>query len=128
MKCGELARRAGCHLETIRHYVKISLLPEPARTANSYRIYDDAQVDRLRFILRGRELGFSIEEMRSLLDLLDRGNQTCAEVKARTEHYPVDVRTKIADLKPIETILARTAVQCSGDAAPECPIFEALTS
>jgi len=128
LKRGDVARRTGCNLETIRYYEKIGLLLEPARNANSYRIYDDTHVRRLRFILRGRELGFSIEDIRGLLDLVDGGTQTCAEVKTRTEHHLTDVRTKIADLRRIETILAKTAAQCSGDEAPECPILEALAS
>lgn len=125
---GELARRTGCNLETIRYYEKIGLLTEPPRSANSYRVYDETHVSRLRFILRGRELGFTIEDIRGLMDLVDSGNQTCAEVKARTEHHLTDVRAKIADLKRIESILARTAAQCSGEAVPECPILDALTS
>jgi MerR family mercuric resistance operon transcriptional regulator len=128
LKRGELAGRTGCNLETILYYEKIGLLLEPPRNANSYRIYDDTHVSRLRFILRGRELGFAIEDIRGLLDLVDGGTQTCAEVKARTEHHLIDVRAKIADLRRIETILARTAAQCSGDAAPMCPILEALGS
>ena len=125
---GELARRTGGNLETIRYYEKIGLLTEPPRNANSYRIYGDAHIVRLRFILRGRELGFAIEDIRGLMELVDSGKQTCAEVKARTEHHLTGVRAKIADLKRIETILAKTAAQCSGDTAPECPILEALAS
>ena len=128
LKRGELALRTGCNLETIRYYEKIGLLPEPPRNANSYRVYDDTHIGRLRFILRGRELGFGIEEIRGLLDLVDGGHQTCAEVKARTEHHLTDVRAKIADLKRIESILVATAARCSGDAAPECPILAALAS
>lgn len=128
LKRAELADRTGCNLETIRYYEKIGLLKEPPRDANSYRIYDDTHVRRLRFILRGRELGFSIEDIHGLLDLVDGGTQTCAEVKSRTEHHLTDVRAKISDLRRIETILAKTASQCSGDATPECPILEALGS
>lgn len=128
LKRAELARRTGCNLETIRYYEKIGLLPEPPRNANSYRIYDETYVDRLRFVLRGRELGFGIEGIRGLLDLVDGGLQTCAEVKARTERHLIDVRAKIADLKLIEAVLARTAAQCSGDAVPECPILQELAS
>ena len=126
LKRGDVARRTGCNLETIRYYEKIGLLLEPPRNANSYRIYDDTHVRRLRFILRGRELGFSIEDIRGLLTLVDGGTQTCAEVKVRTEHHLSDVRAKIADLRRIEMILAHTAAQCSGDIAAECPILEAL--
>src|SRR3546814_7100179 len=82
----------------------------------------------LRFILRARELGFAIEEIRGLLKLVDGGNQTCAEVKARTEKHLAEVRAKIADLWRIERVLATTAASCSGDDVPECPVLEALAS
>jgi MerR family mercuric resistance operon transcriptional regulator len=123
-----LARRTGCNLETIRYYEKIGMMPEPPRTASGYRVYDERHVARLRFILRGRELGFSIEELRGLLGLVDGGTQTCAEVKALTEQHLTDVRAKIADLKRIEKVLATTAAQCSGELVPECPVLEALAS
>lgn len=122
----ELARRTGCNLETIRYYEKIGMLPAPPRTAAGYRVYDEDHVSRLRFILRARELGFSIEEIRGLLTLVDGGTQTCAEVKAMTERHLADVRTKIADLKRIEKVLASTAARCSGDEVPDCPVLETL--
>lgn len=125
---GELASRTGCNPETVRYYEKIGLLPGPPRSPNGYRSYDDSQITRLRFILRGRELGFSIDEIRGLLTLVDGGNQTCAEVKERTELHLEDVRGKIADLKRIERVLTETAAQCSGAAVPDCPILEALAS
>lgn len=128
LKRSELARRTGCNLETIRYYEKIGMMPEPPRTASGYRIYDDTHVARLRFILRGRELGFSIEELRGLLSLVDRGTQTCAEVQALTERHLANVRTKIADLKRIEKVLADTAARCSGEEVPECPVLETLAS
>lgn len=122
-----LARRTGCNLETIRYYEKVGMMPDPPRTASGYRIYDEAHVSRLRFILRARELGFSIEEIRELLGLVDGGTQTCAEVKERTERHLADVRTKIADLKRIEKVLASTSARCSGDEVPECPMLETLS-
>lgn len=128
LKRGELAQRTGCNLETIRYYEKISMMPDPPRTASGYRVYDETHVARLHFILRGRELGFSIEEIRGLLSLIDRGTQTCAEVQALTERHLADVRAKIADLKRIEKVLADTAAQCSGEEVPECPVLEALAS
>lgn len=124
----ELARRTRCNLETIRYYEKIGMMPDPPRTASGYRIYDTSHVSRLRFILRARELGFAIEEIRGLLALVDGGTQTCAEVKERTERHLADVRTKIADLKRIERVLATTAAQCSGDQVPECPVLDALAT
>lgn len=123
-----LAQRTGCNLETIRYYEKIGMMPDPPRTASGYRIYDDSHVARLGFILRARELGFAIEQIRGLLDLVDGGTQTCAEVKERTERHLADVRDKIADLRRIEKVLASTAAQCSGDEVPECPVLDALAS
>lgn len=122
----QLARRTGCNLETIRYYEKTGMMPDPPRTAAGYRVYDDTHVARLRFILRARELGFSIEEIRGLLDLQDGGNQTCAEVKERTERHLADVRTKIADLQRIECVLSETAARCSGEDVPQCPVLETL--
>lgn len=124
----ELARRTGCNLETIRYYEKIGVMPEPSRSPSGYRIYDQSHVSRLRFVLRARELGFAIEQIRGLLALVDSGNQTCAEVKERTERHLADVRAKIADLKRIENVLAATAAQCSGENVPECPVLQALAS
>lgn len=126
MRRGELASRTGANLETVRYYEKIKLLPEPPRRPNGYRAYDGRHVQRLRFILRSRELGFSIEEIRGLLALVDAERQTCSEVKHRTELHLADVRAKIADLRRIERVLADTAAQCSGADVPDCPILEAL--
>lgn len=126
LKRAALARRTGCNLETIRYYEKVGMMPEPPRTASSHRVYDERHVARLRFILRGRELGFSIEELRGLLGLVDGGTHTCAEVKERTERHLDDVRAKIADLRRIERVLATTAAQCTGDAVPKCPILDVL--
>lgn len=125
---GQLATRTGCNLETIRYYAKIGLLSEPPRTAGGHRMFDEGSVTRLRFILRARELGFSIQDIRGLLALVDGGLQTCAEVKARTVSHLADVRTKIADLRRIEKVLATTAASCRGDTAPECPVLAALAA
>lgn len=124
----ELARLTGCKLETIRYYEKIGMMPDPPRTAAGYRVYNKTHLSRLRFILRARELGFTIEDIRNLLGLVDGGTQTCAEVKERTERHLADVRMKIADLRRIEKVLASTAAQCTGDEVPACPVLEALRS
>jgi MerR family mercuric resistance operon transcriptional regulator len=128
LKRGELAQRTGCNLETIRYYEKVGLLPAPSRTAKGHRIYDAALEQRLRFILRGRALGFDIVEIRGLLALMDGGHQTCAEVKARTDRHLADIRAKIADLQRMARVLTHTAAQCSGEMVPECPIIETLAS
>lgn len=125
---GQLASRTGCHPETIRFYEKIGLLSDPPRSASGYRIYDENDVRRLCFILRARELGFGIEEIRDLLHLVDCKSQTCAEVQRRTEPHLADVRSKIVDLQRIEAILGTMISQCSGDDVPECPILDALAA
>lgn len=123
---GELARATGCNIETIRYYEKACLLPDPPRTAAGYRIYSPAHASRLRFILRARELGFPMDDIRGLLGLEDRTAPTCAEVQARTERHLADVRAKIADLRRMESALAKTAAQCTGADVPDCPVLDAL--
>lgn len=125
---GELAKLTGCNLETIRYYEKIGLMTDTPREENGYRSYNEDLVRRLRFILRARELGFTIEQVRGLLDLTDGDHQTCAEVETRTQKHLDDVRSKITDLRRIERVLATTAKHCSGRNVPECPILDILQS
>ena len=126
MKIGQLSTQTGCKIETIRYYEQIGLLPAPARSDGGYRIYDENLLKRLSFIRRSRELGFTIEEIRGLLNLVDGGDYTCSEVKTITLKHVESIRQKIADLKKLEKTLSRIASQCAGDATPECPIIDAL--
>ena len=103
-------------------------MPAPPRTANGYRCYDDAHVLRLRFIIRARDLGFTLNEIRSLLALVDGGMHTCAEVRSVTLEHLEDVRAKIVDLNRIERVLSRTVAQCSGKDVPECAVIDALAA
>ena len=80
----QLAKLTGCNLETIRYYEKVGLLPGPPRSSNGYRVYSPELVQRLQFILRARDLGYAMDEIRSLLSLTDTGAQTCAEVLLTT--------------------------------------------
>lgn len=123
---GKLARTTGCNIETIRYYEKTGMLPDPPRTAAGYRVYSKAHVARLRFILRARELGFTIDDIRGLVGLDDGAVPSCADVKERTERHLADVRAKIADLLLIEAVLATTSAKCSGDQVPHCPVLETL--
>ena len=126
MSRGEITRRAGCNIETVRYYEKIGLMPDPPRTAGGHRIYGTEHTKRLAFILRGRTLGFSIKELRGFLDLVDGSAVTCAEVKTRTLNHLVDVRGKLSDLKRLERVLKDISNHCEGDESPECPIIDAL--
>ncbi|WP_299882716.1 helix-turn-helix domain-containing protein [uncultured Sulfitobacter sp.] len=123
---GDLARATGCNLETIRYYEKIGIMPDPPRNTKGYRSYDDAHVRRLKFVMRSRDLGFTLEEVRGLLGLVDEQSRTCAEVQVIAEDHLTDVRAKIADLKRIERVLSDTVARCTGDAAPECAVIDAL--
>ncbi len=123
---GTLAKRFGCHLETLRYYEKIGLIPPPTRTAGGHRLYKIDDQRRLRFILRGRELGFSIDELRGLLSLVDSNDYTCGEIFDLTIDHLGSIRRKISDLKRLERTLARISNECSGGAVPECPVIEAL--
>lgn len=123
----DLARLTGCNLETIRYYENIGIMPEPPRNANNYRSYDEAHVSRLRFVMRSRDLGLTLEEIRDLLKLVDGGLQTCAEVQGLAARHLDSVRAKIADLRRIERVLSRTISECTGDDVPDCAVINALT-
>jgi MerR family mercuric resistance operon transcriptional regulator len=122
----ELARRTGCNLETVRYYEKAGLLPEPPRTASGYRSYDTTHERRLRFVLRARELGFSLDEIRELLRLVDERDRPCAEARDVASIHLADVRAKIADLKRMERVLKDVVSLCGDGALPECPLIETL--
>ncbi len=122
----DLARATGCNLETIRYYETIGIMPDPPRTAKGYRSYDDAHVRRLKFVMRSRDLGFSLDEIRGLLGLVDDRSQTCAQVQTVAEAHLEDVQAKIADLTRIARVLSETVARCTGDAAPECAVIDTL--
>ena len=126
---GRLAARTGCNAETIRYYEKIGLIPAPARNASGYRNYDQEHVRRLNFIQRARSLGFSGEQIQSLLDLsLVGAEHTRAEVKSLTETHIDDISTRIADLQKIKRRLRQISSHCdgSGESAQTCPILATL--
>ena len=126
IKRGELAIRSGCNLETIRYYENIGLLRPPERTDSGHRLYSKDDQARLGFILRGRELGFSIEELKSLLSLVDSHGYSCGEVFDLTRDHLTSIRQKVIDLKKLERTLADVSAQCEGGDVPECPIIDAL--
>jgi MerR family mercuric resistance operon transcriptional regulator len=126
MQRAELARRTGCNLETVRYYEKVGLLPEPPRTVGGYRNYDATHERRIRFILRARELGFSLHEIRELLHIVDERDQPCADVRTVAAAHLDDIRAKIADLKRMERVLKEVVARCADGRQPECPLIETL--
>jgi MerR family mercuric resistance operon transcriptional regulator len=123
---GHLSAETGVGIETIRYYEKVRLLPKPPRTQGGHRLYSNEHLKRLIFIRRSRELGFSMEEIRNLLGLVNRG-YTCGQVKTAALEHLQAIRSKIADLRRMERTLADTAARCKGGPAPECPIVDVLS-
>lgn len=126
MQIGELARASGCQVVTIRYYERVGVLPPPARAANNYRQYRDAHLRRLRFVRRTRELGFSLEEVRKMLELIDGGSYTCDDMRCLAQAHLTDVRTRLEDLKRMEATLSDLVGRCSGGATPDCSMLESL--
>lgn len=126
MTRGELSRKTGCNAETIRYYEKIGIMPEPMRSVSGYRQYDAGHERRLGFVMRGRELGFTMEDLKSLLDLIDRRAVSCMEVEKLARAHLQSVRKKINDLKRMESVLSSTVRACSGKDVPECPLIDTL--
>lgn len=129
IQIGELSKRTGCNIETIRYYERIALLRAPARSAGRYRVYDTGDVRRLAFIRRARGLGFTLDEVRALLALSANDAQgTCADVRELAESHLAEVRGKIADLHAMERVLADAVRRCMVGEAPGCPIIDALSA
>jgi MerR family mercuric resistance operon transcriptional regulator len=127
MRRSELARSAGCHSETVRFYETRGLLPEPPRNAAGHRVYERERARRLRFIVRARELGFSLPQITQLLRLADDGGSICAEAKALTLGRLDETRRKLADLCELEQALAAMVARCDHDEPGTCPIIDTLS-
>ena len=124
---GELSRRSGVNIETIRYYERIKVLPAPPRTASGRRVYGPAETRTLAFIRRSRELGFTLDEIRTLLALsAENGQGAYVEVSELATGHLAEVRAKIADLRAMERILADAVRRCDAGEAPGCPLIDTL--
>src|SRR5262245_35029124 len=123
---GELARGTGTNIETIRYYERIGLLPLPNRTAGNYRTFDGGHLARLSFVRRARDLGFSLNQIRDLLDLADQQDRSCEAVDVIAREHLAEVERKIRDLKALHRELNSIVSQCSHGTVAECRILEAL--
>ena len=129
LQIGALARQSRCNVETIRYYERVGLLPAPPRSAARYRLYEAADVRRLAFVRRARELGFTLDQVRALLALSAKhSGDACAEVRDLAAAHLAEVRTKIADLRAMERVLTDAVRQCAAGELPGCPIIDALSS
>lgn len=124
---GKLSKATAVSVETIRYYERIGLLTAPSRTGSGYRLYAGKDAERLRFIKRGRELGFTLEEIRTLVELADQPGQSCRDVDHLVQLHLAEVRQRIADLQRLEAELQRLA-GCSESSVGECRIIETLTA
>ncbi|MCB4824698.1 MerR family transcriptional regulator [Roseicella aerolata] len=123
---GDLARATGTKVETIRYYERSGLLPPPPRTGGNYRAYGDGDLMRLGFIRRARDLGFSLAQVRALLDLADQRERSCAAVDAIAREHLAEVDRKLAGLAALRRELALLIEQCRHGTVAECRILEAL--
>lgn len=124
---GHLARQTGTKVETIRFYEKNGLLPEPSRTEGNYRAYEPEHLNRLSFIRRARDLGFSLDQVRALLTLADDRTQPCAAVDAIANEHRAEIDKKIRDLQALKAELDRIIDQCTCGTVAECQIIETLS-
>lgn len=123
---GDLARRTGTKVNTIRFYEDIGLLPRAVRTASGRRTYGSSDVRRLAFIRHGRALGFSIDEIRSLLGLAEQPERDCSEAAAIARRHLADIELRIARLTMLREALADVAITCEGGRAADCRVIEAI--
>jgi len=123
---GTLAKRTGTKVQTIRYYEQIGLLPEPGRTEGGQRRYGDKDLDRLAFIRHARQLGFTLEAIRELLDLSDNPSRSCAEVDVIAHRQLKEVEARIARLEALRKELKRMLRECSRDTVSDCRVLEVL--
>ena len=123
---GTLAKRTATKVQTIRYYEQIGLMLEPERTGGGQRRYGDAELDRLSFIRHSRQLGFSLDAIRELLDLSDHPNRSCDEADAIARRQLRQVEQRMARLKALRTELRRMIHECSGGQSAECRVLEVL--
>lgn len=129
MTRGELAKQSGVNSATIRYYEKIGLLPESPRSNAGYRLFSNKSINRIRFIKQSQELGFSLREIKELLDLRVTPEATTSDVRQRATEKIVDIGDKIKRLRGMKNSLEILVESCCNEAsASECPILEILNS
>jgi len=126
MTIGEASHASGVSAKMIRYYEEIGLISPAGRTASNYRVYDGDSVNRLRFVRRSRNLGFSLEETERLLKLWDDKERASAEVKALALAHVEELETKIAEMQAMRDTLSHLAERCQGNDRPTCPILADL--
>lgn len=126
LSSGQVARKAGVNIETLRYYERRRLLPLPPRTEGGYRVYPPEAVRQVRFIKRAQGLGFTLEEIQELLRLSQAGTGRCRDVRERVQQKIASIDEKVRQLQHMRAALTTLASTCSGSMAPECPILDEL--
>lgn len=126
MNIGEAAKASGVSAKMIRYYEHTDLIPLAERSGSGYRIYTQADVHRLRFIRRARDLGFSVAEVGSLLDLWNDNSRHSADVKHLAQAHIAELQQKIENLQQMVDTLQTLIDCCAGDERPDCPILASL--
>ncbi|HLT05327.1 MAG TPA: Cu(I)-responsive transcriptional regulator [Pseudomonas sp.] len=123
---GEASALSGVSAKMIRHYESIGLIPPPARSFANYRLYHDADVHRLRFIRRARDLGFPMKQIETLLALWGDPQRSSAEVKRVALEHVGELSERIRQMQAMQRTLEHLAHCCQGDDRPDCPILDDL--
>lgn len=126
MNISQAARESGLSPKTIRYYEQIGLVAAPARAANGYRDYDRRSLAELRFVHRARDVGFSVDECRQLLEIQRNPRRRSAHVKSMVLEKCSQIEERIARLRGMHDTLRSLASECSGDEGPECAILDEL--
>lgn len=125
---GGLSKQSGCKIQTIRHYEDIGLLPPSIRTDGNHRLYNTGHIDRLIFIRRGRELGFSIEDIRELFELSENPDASCKKASAIAKRHLTNIKKSKASLSALEKELSAMINTCPNADISTCRIIEAFSS
>ena len=128
MNIGETAKKAGINAKMIRHYESVGVIPKARRSSSGYRLYSEDDVQILTFVRRARSLGFSMVEIKKLVELWRNHSRTSADVKQLTVAHIKRLEQKISDLQDIRETLVSLAESCHGDTNPSCPILEDISS
>lgn len=128
LNIGDAAKASGVSAKMIRHYESIGLLKAARRTESGYRVYSDDDVHVLRFVHRARALGFSLEQIGTLLSLWQDKGRASADVRALARRHIGELDRKIAEMQAMRRTLESLAASCHGDARSECPILDDLAA
>ena len=128
MNIGEASKNSGVSSKMIRHYESLGIIPKAGRTDSGYRKYSENDIHILRFIRHGRELGFSMKDLKQLVSLWKNKSRSSAQVKSIAKKHRDELQKKLVEIQAIISTLDKLVECCHGDERPECPILDELES